>query len=103
MSVARKGGWLLMLTAPAASPAGDPARIGSVPTSTAPDARPILQAASELALQQGERERFWTDTALLQIGELQTRAGDFTGALRSLRRVNDTFRRNCGLLHLVEA
>jgi tetratricopeptide (TPR) repeat protein len=63
----------------------------------------ILRDASDLALKQEEREGFWTQTVLLQIGGLQIRAGDFDGALRSLRGSSYEYGRHSGLMHLVEA
>src|SRR5579872_2938467 len=58
---------------------------------TNPDTQPtrstaqaLLREASEIALKQGETERFWTEHVLLEIGEVQIRAGDFEGALRSI-------------------
>ena len=95
--------WFVLFgaTRPPASPR--PARADRQGAPPAPDVRAILRAASQdLALKQGEEERFWTDQALLKIGELQGRAGDFTGALRTLRRVNDVFRRKSGLSDLIQ-
>jgi tetratricopeptide (TPR) repeat protein len=94
--------WFVLFGAPAAGLAADPARADRQGAPPAPDVRAILRAASDLALKQGEEERFWTDQALLKIGELQGRAGDFTGALRTLRRVNDVFRRKSGLSDLIQ-
>jgi tetratricopeptide (TPR) repeat protein len=60
----------------------------------------ILREASELGLKQGEQERYWTQRVLLQIADQQTRAGDFDGALLSLRGSIDYDR---GLSSLVKA
>jgi tetratricopeptide (TPR) repeat protein len=69
----------------------------------APSVHAILREASELVLKQGNHESFWTERVLQVIGEEQTRAGDFDGALRSLRGSSDDIGRNGGLVRLVEA
>jgi hypothetical protein len=96
-------GYALLLLTAALCPAADPARPDRGAVVHPPPVRPILEAAADLALQQCDAERFWTDRVIRRVGELQVRAGDFDGALRSLRRVRDTFSRDCGLLLLTEA
>src|SRR5262245_23211070 len=70
---------------------------------TVPSVQAILREASELALKQGAEEHLWTDRVLLTIGELQARAGDYDGALRSIRGSGYPHGRQIGLLHLTQA
>jgi hypothetical protein len=64
---------------------------------------PILREASELALKQGGRQRFWTERVILRIGELQSQAGDFGGALRSIEGSGYSYGRNGGLVQLAKS
>src|SRR5262249_33965090 len=68
-----------------------------------PSVDTILREASELALKQGETERYWTQTLLPSIGELQSRAGDFESAFRSIRGSNYPYARESALRNLVQA
>jgi tetratricopeptide (TPR) repeat protein len=65
--------------------------------------RAILREASETALKQGEHERYWVDLVLRDIGDVQIRADDLDGALRTFRGSGDSFVRETGLIHLAEA
>ena len=85
----------------AACPAGEPAESKPKPEAVSPAI--LLQEASELALKQDEHQHYWTDRVLLHIGEVQIRAGDFTGALRSIRSSSYSYGRNAGLHRLAEA
>jgi hypothetical protein len=96
-------GSVLLFGAAAVCPAANPTRIDRPVTPSLPALRPILRAASELALQQPDSERFWTDRVVLRISQLQTRAGDFDGAIHSVRHVKDQFQRGKGMSELVEA
>jgi tetratricopeptide (TPR) repeat protein len=51
----------------------------------------ILREASELALAQDKEQHYWTKRVLLEIGELQRQAGDFEGALKSIRDCKSDF------------
>jgi hypothetical protein len=66
---------------------------------TGPLVHLVLREVSEIALKHGERESSWSGVGLVEIGELQTRAGDFDGALKSLRGVCNY----PAMTHLVEA
>jgi hypothetical protein len=66
-------------------------------------ARAILREASELTRKQNKGESYWTDRVLLAIGELQIRAGDCDGALRSIRSSGYQAGRQFGLLSLARA
>ncbi len=68
-----------------------------------PSVHSILREASEIALKQGPREAYWTDGVLLAIAEQQIRAGDFDGALRSVRGSRYPEGRNSALVRLAEA
>src|SRR5262245_26264658 len=67
---------------------------------SASSVRTLLREASDLALRQGQDEHWWCDGVLLQVCELQSRAGDFDGALRSIRACGYPFGRNTGLANL---
>lgn len=49
-----------------------------------PAVRAILREAVEILLKQDEHERRWRDSVLPPISDVQTRAGDFDGATRTL-------------------
>jgi hypothetical protein len=63
----------------------------------------ILREASEIALAQDSDQYVLTRTTLLYIGEAQTRAGDFDGALRSFRPIRYDLGLSRGLEQLGEA
>src|SRR5271166_2204298 len=63
----------------------------------------VLREASDVALKQEKHQHYWTQRVLLHIGELQVRAGDFVGALRSIRGSSYDYGRNAGLVRLAEA
>ena len=93
---------LILAGAANLSPAGTPPNERTA-GSTAPSAAVLLRKASELARKQGEQEQFWISTDLLRIGDLQIRAGDFEGALRSIRASGYPYGRDMGLVDLAEA
>lgn len=68
-----------------------------------PKVSKILVEAFELGAQQADHQGYWIDRLLLDIGHVQIRAGDFDGALRSIRRSHYHYGRNAGLSHLSEA
>jgi hypothetical protein len=59
-----------------------------------PSVREVLRAARDLALKQDKHQRYWTQTVLLQIADLQIRTGDFDDALQAIRASSDTYRRD---------
>jgi hypothetical protein len=61
-----------------------------------------LREASEIASKQDEHQNYWTDRVLLRIGRVQTRAGDFDGALRTICQCSDRSGRNVGLGRVAE-
>jgi tetratricopeptide (TPR) repeat protein len=63
----------------------------------------LLRYASKLAAEQDESQSFWTCTLLLQIGEVQMRAGDFDGARQSIRSSTYDAGRQDGLVQLAES
>jgi tetratricopeptide (TPR) repeat protein len=67
-----------------------------------PPTWPILREASEIALKQDEHQNYWIERVLLHIGEVQIRAGDFDGALKSNRGSAYPYGRNEGLHQLAE-
>jgi tetratricopeptide (TPR) repeat protein len=83
------------------------AAVGTAEDSRRPNFDPkvskILVEAFELGAQQPDHQGYWIDRLLLDIGHVQIRAGDFDGALRSIRRSHYHYGRNAGLSHLAEA
>lgn len=69
---------------------------------SAPSVPAILREATELVLEQDDKQHDWTERVLLHIGDLQIQAGDCDGAFRSIRGSSDSIGRNRGLLHLAE-
>ncbi len=67
-----------------------------------PSAKDLLRRASELVSQQGKDQHIWTMGTLLQIGELQLRAGDLEGARMSIRPSTDSYGSNAALIRLAE-
>src|SRR5262245_2831435 len=65
--------------------ADEPTRTDSKAKLGGPAVDAILREACEIALKQDEEQQFWTERVLLHIGELQIRAGDYDGALKSIR------------------
>jgi hypothetical protein len=63
----------------------------------------ILRETTQLILIQDEGEHYWYDSVLLDIGEVQIRAGDFEDALKSIRSCSDPYRRDVALIELAEA
>src|SRR5207237_4690363 len=58
---------------------------------------------SEIVIKRDEQQRYWCERALLQIGDVQIRARDFDGVLRSIRGSSDEYGRNERLVNLAEA
>ena len=94
--------WLIIGAATRASAGQGPSKDCKAEPST-PSVHSILREASEIALKQGKHEGFWTQRVLLSIGEVQIRAGDFDGALRSIRGSTYPYGRDLGLWHLAKA
>jgi tetratricopeptide (TPR) repeat protein len=63
----------------------------------------ILREASELAIEQDKEQHYWTGRVLLEIGELQGRAGDFEGAFKSIRSSNDGWQTYAALVNLAKS
>jgi tetratricopeptide (TPR) repeat protein len=61
-----------------------------------------LQTAREILLKQGSHQHYWTELPLLHLADLQIRAGDFDGALRSLQASTYDSGRNAGLIDLAQ-
>lgn len=68
-----------------------------------PKVSKILIEAFELGAQQPDHQGYWIDRLLLDIGHVQIRAGDFDGALQSIRRSHYHYGRNAGLSDLAKA
>jgi tetratricopeptide (TPR) repeat protein len=68
-----------------------------------PEVEAALREASDLALMQDKVQHYWSDGVLLQIAGVQIRAGDFDGALRSIRGSSYDHGRNARLVDLAEA
>lgn len=85
------------------SVADEPPRTDSRVKFGGPAVDAILREASEIALKQDEEQPFWIERVLLRIGELQIRAGDFDGALKSIRGSTYDYGRNAGFVDLAEA
>ncbi len=96
-------GLILLSLNVAASSAGEPSRAHRNGESVDPVVKAVLREAGELAPSQGEHQRFWSAGLLLYIGDLQIRAGDFDGALRSIRGSGNTYCRVSGLRDLADA
>jgi tetratricopeptide (TPR) repeat protein len=94
---------VLVLCAIASCDADEPSRTGSSAKLAGPSADAVLREACEIALKQDGEQRFWIDRVLLHIGELQTYAADYDGALKSIRGSNYTYGRDAGLEHLAQA
>jgi hypothetical protein len=86
----------------ASSTADEPSRTDSRVKLGGPAVEAVLREACEIALKQDEEQHFWTDRVLLHIGHVQIQAGDFDGALRSIRGSADYYGRNAGLVRLAE-
>ncbi len=67
------------------------------------DPKAVLLEASEIVRKQGEEQHYWCERALLDIGKVQIQAGDFDGALQSIRSSSYEYGRNAGLVDLAEA
>jgi hypothetical protein len=76
---------------------------GGKPEPVRPDVKAILREAGEIILKQPEHQNYWTQHALLRLGDVQIRAGDFDGALRSIRACGYPYGRDRGLDRLAEA
>jgi tetratricopeptide (TPR) repeat protein len=96
-------GSVLFLTGAVPFLVGEPLQSPLRVERTIPRVRRILREASEIALRQGEQGGHWTENALLTIGKVQIRAGDFDGALQSIRGSAEGYRRDEELLHLAQA
>src|SRR5262249_17957169 len=92
-----------MMCAVASSAADEPERTDSKVKLGGPAIDAVLREACELALRQDEEQHFWTQRALLDIGELQIQAGDFEGALKSIRGSTYPYGRDLGLGQLAKA
>lgn len=68
-----------------------------------PSVRAILREASDITSKQDIRTAFWSGNTLLVIGKMQMRAGDFDGALQSIRSSTYEYGRNMWLLELAKA
>jgi hypothetical protein len=82
--------------------ADEPARSGRSAELAGPAAREVLREASEVVLKQDEHQRWWCEQVLLEIGDVQIRASDFDGALRSIRASHYDCGRHSGLARLAE-
>jgi hypothetical protein len=94
------GALLLAIAAPCR--AAEPGRPGRDAGANAQSARSLLNAAADLAGNQGDEERFWTDRVILRIAELQARADDVDGALRSAASIRDSLSRRSFVARLVD-
>src|SRR6516162_5794232 len=101
MRIALRVACVFMLCSVASCAADEPPRTGSKAKLGGPAVDAILREAGEIALKQDGEQRFWTGRVLLHIGELQIHAGDYDGALKSIRGSN--YERDAGLEHLAEA
>jgi tetratricopeptide (TPR) repeat protein len=88
---------------PGFSEADEPLKTDSRVKRGGPAADAILREACEIALKQNAEQHYWTDRVLLHIGELQIQAGDFDGALKSIRGSTYPYGHAAGLVHLAEA
>src|SRR5689334_14848611 len=96
-------GCLLMLAGVAMCSAGEPPQTSRNAELPGPPVQAILREAGEIALKQDAQEHYWAGNVLLDISKLQIRAGDFEGALRSIRSSGDASSRRFELIHLAEA
>jgi tetratricopeptide (TPR) repeat protein len=96
-------GFLLLSWDSATCTAGWPPQTNCTAGHIDPAVEAVLREGSELALKQDEDQRYWCEFLLLQIGDVQIRAGDFEGAFRTIRSCTYEWGRNVGLLHLAEA
>jgi tetratricopeptide (TPR) repeat protein len=100
--------WMVLLAIlPAVRPASaaDEVRQADLPLPDArvPDDVVVLREASEILLKQPALHVFWIDRGLIDIGDLQIRAGDFEGALRSIRGCRYEYDRKGRLVTLAQA
>jgi hypothetical protein len=102
MGVEQAVGFALLSWNAALCLAGQTPLAGGKAQSVDPAVQSLLREASEIALKQDEAQAYWCDQVLLQIGEIQVRAGDFDGALRSIRSSRYPYGRSTGLLRLAE-
>jgi hypothetical protein len=93
----------LVLSCVAACRADEAPRARPKSEAVVPAVWTALREASEIATKQPQHQQYWTDRVLLHIGDLQIQAGDFDGALRSIRASGDACGRNAGLVFLVHA
>jgi hypothetical protein len=78
--------------------------VAAVPLSAQePGLRRILKDASQLARRQDEHQRYWSDRALLAIADIQTRAGDFDGAMETIKACRYDGGTNAASAHLANA
>jgi tetratricopeptide (TPR) repeat protein len=103
MRIAMMIGCMFMLSEVAPCPADEHPRTDSKVKLAGPDVAAVLREAREIALKQDKEQHYWTDRVLLYIGDLQVQAGDFEGALRSIRGSSYDYGRNAGLARLAEA
>jgi hypothetical protein len=100
-------GCILLLWHITARLANEPPQSIRIAKASDPSLEAILREASEITLKQDahrdSRLPGSRDQVLLEIVELQIRAGDFNGALESIGGCNDPDYRNTGLFHIAEA
>lgn len=96
-------GSLLLLWDFATCPPGKPPRTNRKAKPSGPVVQNVLREASEIALKQDQHQDYWSDRVLLHIANVQIRAGDFDGALKSIRGSSYPNDRNGGLVELAEA
>ena len=75
----------------------------SPPPAREPAPRNILREASRIASRQNERQGYWCDRTLLDIGNIQIRVGDFEAALQSIGHSKYEYDRNSALVDLAIA
>jgi tetratricopeptide (TPR) repeat protein len=82
----------------AVCPADEPLPGSSKAEPVRPVVKTVLREACDIILKQPEHQHYWTERALLQLTDVQIRAGDLEGALRSIRGAGCSY----GLIHVAE-
>jgi hypothetical protein len=82
--------------------AGEPPRTSRKAELNGSSVQAVLREACQLAMKQ-DKQHYWTEYLLLDIGDVQIRAGDFDGALRSIRGSTYPSGRNEALVRLAKA
>jgi tetratricopeptide (TPR) repeat protein len=75
---------------------------GQMPGDTIPNAKAVLNEASQIAIRQDKHQGYWCDRALLDIANVQKRAGDHDGALHTITKCNYHYGRNAALNDLAK-